>query len=94
MIDAATLKSATAYVNYGRWVIDCPRCNSGMLVSETFAQCPECKVGVDVRWPERALREWAEGILSKRPRDNRNWYPDREGIEDLKAENLMHGIEF
>lgn len=84
--------SAKAYINHGRWVVDCPRCNGGVKVSEQEAGCPDCGAELAVGWPDQADRDAAEEVLAVRPTENRNWYPATEDVDDLKAENLLHGL--
>lgn len=77
-----------AYVNAGRWVIDCP-CGSGALVDVPIAQacCLGCgAVHVAVELP--VDRHPIEGVLMLRPHDrNRNWR--WETVDQLRAENAM-----
>ena len=30
------------YLNHGRWVIDCPVCNSGLMAKDSFMVCVAC----------------------------------------------------
>ena len=81
-----------AYVNHGRWVADCEACRSALRVSpgDEFT-CLECgHHDADVFWPD----DWADidAVLALRPSIlNRNWLPG-ETLDDLRAENLEHGL--
>lgn len=68
---------ARAYVNFSRWVADCPmECGGalelapGMLL---FA-CPECKTMSEIEWPPNADEIWEVLQERKVPR-TRNWFP-------------------
>lgn len=80
------------YVNHGRWVIDCTNCGSGVLANAEQVTCLECQVGYDIDFPSD--REEAERVLSYRPLMNQNWNPETETLDDLKAENTLHGLPF
>lgn len=95
--DAAPL----AYVNWGRWVVDCPnpQCGSAQVASadDPRFMCTACLNvlwggrWLQVRWPDAAKREAIEGELRLRPHPaNRNWFP-WERVEDLVTENVVHG---
>lgn len=83
---------ANAYVNHGRWVIDCPNCNGGIRADADEVVCRDCGHSYKVRFP--GDREQAQRILSHRPVENQNWLPDTETLADLKAENAVRGISF
>jgi hypothetical protein len=79
-----------AYVNHGRWVVNCPSCPSAALAGVTFA-CSECGFGpAGVQWPEEAAL--IEAALRPRPLVNRNWVPG-ESVTDLVRENEVHREE-
>lgn len=88
-----------AFVNDGRWVVQCPDCRSGQLVDpETIERffCIEClnervdRQWVPVRYPAEV--EEIEAALSVRVLWERmNWRPG-ETVEDLRRENREHGI--
>lgn len=68
---------ARAYVNWGRWVADCPiQCGGALSLQPaqgTF-HCPECKTLSDVEWPANPDEIWE--VLSARPVPKfRNWFP-------------------
>lgn len=83
-----------AYFNHGRWVVDCP-CRAGVLVSpgDKDARCIACSTRLDVKWPAAQSRAAAEKLLASRPVENRNWFPDRETLADLRAENAQRGVK-
>lgn len=92
-----------AYVNHGRWLIDCPNCGAGAGVwaETTDALCFSCGHRYKVVLPSRADQEVAEAILNDRPLQNQNWDPRRRNKEGepiettsyLQAENvLMPGV--
>lgn len=87
-----------AFVNHGRWMVQCPGCPSACLASRRDHRffCPECGNALDgghwlpVRWP----MDWQmiERLLGGRPdRRNRNWHPG-ETVEALQAENIENGV--
>lgn len=82
-----------AYVNHGRWVVDCPFCGSAQHAAKTDHRflCSECGnaeargAWLPVRWPRDAKK--IEQVLDERPREaNRNWRPP-EKLSVLKSEN-------
>ena len=94
-----------ARINHGRWLVDCPGCNSALVVdlSELVFMCVECGNNHnDGKWlavTVPANREAIETELLKRPwcgrgpasAVNRNWEPG-ETVATLKQENTDHGI--
>ena len=91
-------KRLKAYVNEGRWIADCPRCNGGVAVwvGMPDAACYDCgRVFSDIRFPSADKILKAERLLMKRPSSmNMNWDPDLQTIANLKEENLLHGYDF
>ena len=96
-------RGAQAYINHGRWVVDCPNpgCAGAELVhpddSRLFcASCYNDYVGgafVKVKMPPAAKKKRIEAVLGKRPAAaNRNWFP-KETVADLERENREHEIE-
>jgi len=78
-------KKVTAYVNQGRWVVNC-LCNGGCLTSPEFkvACCFDCgRVFRNVVFPYDARRIEQE-LLKRKSLDNRNW--NGESVEALEAE--------
>lgn len=97
--------TATAYLNHGRWVVDCPSLNcAGALKlwsGQTPVACncrdidfcqhgPLCATVFNVVWP--ADRETIEATVADRPILNRNWLPD-ESLDLLLEENMAHGLD-
>lgn len=85
-------KILIAYINHGRWVVDCPACTMGVLTHPewSLACCAECgAVYQSVAFPQN-WRE-IEGLLLNRPRPYQNWMP-KESAFDLRLENLEHGV--
>ena len=98
--DAA--KPATfAYVNHGRWLVDCPFCGSTQIAAKSDRRflcagadgCANAQVGgayIPVVWPKDADRIEAE-LLQRPTPNNRNWMPG-ETVKDLRRENAEHGV--
>lgn len=82
---------ARAYVNFGRWVADCPtRCGSAIALTprQTIYHCIECHSVSEVDWPPNADEIMA--ALEKRPAPRtRNWFPAAHELA-LRA-NSPHG---
>lgn len=69
--------TAVAYVNFGRWVADCPTsCGSAweLQPGEMIVQCSECRNIAPVQWPPWADEIWAALMERPLPR-TRNWFP-------------------
>lgn len=68
---------ALAYVNFGRWIADCPMdCGSALQLTngQGVYHCGECGFTTEVDWPNNAGDIWE--ALSVRPaKRNRNWFP-------------------
>lgn len=82
---------ARAYVNFGRWITDCPMdCGSAMRLEpkQTVFHCVECKHVANIEWPADADELWAALEERNAPR-NRNWFPSGHPLA-LRA-NLPHG---
>jgi len=96
----------TAYINHGRWVVDCPdiACNSALVVSTAnpVFLCPDClndqlngAKWAAVVFPDDRLA--IEKMLLYRPASNpahaqsRNWLP-AETLADLRKENEDHSL--
>jgi hypothetical protein len=88
---------AYAYVNHGRWVVECPVCGGGERVptaegspTTILCQVPACGTELGVIFPEK--RAQIESVLLLRENlVNRNWSPG-ETVADLEAENVEHGV--
>jgi len=89
-------KPLEAKINFARYVVDCPNCNSAEYAFEDklffCSLCHNSDIGSKARKvklpPERKK---IEELLSKRKIKNRHWLPG-ETIEDLKKENKANGI--
>jgi hypothetical protein len=86
-----------AYVNHGRWVIDCPdpKCTGAEFLFEDqkhrCSQCDNRAVGgelYDVDLPKN--RKAIEKALEVRPVGNRNW--TNESVAQLRRENKEAGV--
>lgn len=80
-----------AYVNHGRWVADCPACNSAAVVTveSPYFRCG-CGLRAGVQFPPE--REAIEDVLGRRPMaENRNW-SQGESVADLRIENALHRV--
>lgn len=76
----------SAYINHGRWVVDCD-CGSGNMVEPTWllAGCLACgRIHTNVVMPEGHGDIERELTVRTRP-SNRNWVPG-ESAADLRAE--------
>jgi ribosomal protein L37AE/L43A len=100
-----TAGEVAARINHGRWLVDCPGCNSALVVdlSEPVFMCVECaNAANDGKWFQVTVptnRAAIEIELLKRPMNgrnpaeavNRNWEPG-ETVATLRQENIDHGI--
>jgi hypothetical protein len=83
--------TAQAYVNHGRWVVDCPTpyCNEAHLAEPVT--CGGCSQTYRPAFP--AERVLIDAALSRRVvAETRNWLPS-ETVADLEAENAAHRHE-
>jgi len=87
-----------AFVNDGRWLVQCDACYSAQLASRADHRfyCIECLNGCvqgnwrPVRWPADAAA--IETALAARPRrDLQNWVWGQTA-DDLAAANAKHGV--
>lgn len=90
----------SAFLNHGRWVIQCPACNMGWLVSPAAPmELYDVQGGTHdvcfcgwrglVVFPED--KDLIDRVTSYRLRpDQRNWYPG-ESLLELRLENVLHG---
>lgn len=90
-----------AFVNYGRWVVQCPACRSAQVGNPEDPRffCTGCSnevVGhrwVAVVYPPVPVRREIERELLRRPIDAvMNWHPG-ESLDELRAENEIHGVK-
>lgn len=98
---------ARAYVNFGRWIADCPMdCGSALQLQprQPTYGCIECGFTTEVEWPANADDIWA--ALAERPaKRNRNWFPAEHHLalrslsphgqspEELRAETLENQVK-
>lgn len=86
-----------AYVNHGRWLCDCPGCNTGwqvqietpLVLYDAKARVQQrCKCGYElaVQFPAE-YEAINEALAERRLAVNRNWYP-HETVIDLLAQTL------
>lgn len=94
--------TATARVNGGRWIADCPDpdCGGAEYVSfeDPFLFCHECRNGrvsnqpVRIDLPDATTRARVEAYLGARPvPSTRNWHQEMS-VKDIREENRAHGI--
>ena len=91
----AELPVVRAYMNWGRWVVDCPAgCGGAELASSN--RCASCGEEYRVDFPPE--RQAIERLLALRPEtkkgvaSHRNWRPG-ETLADLRRENIEHGVK-
>jgi hypothetical protein len=98
----------TPRANWGRWIVDCPRCHSALAIDPEFGwrdfrmnanhgreffECWDCGVIAEIEWPPDELIFGAERLLMMRPDPNtRNFDPTKETLTELMWENGEHGI--
>jgi hypothetical protein len=91
-------QEAPAYVNHGRWIVDCP-CGGAECVTEDdkvfyCLSCGNAQVNgnfIRVKFPNQVERDKFEKSLALRPESLRNWIPG-ETPADIASENRKHGI--
>lgn len=99
--DVSEDERAVAYVNHGRWMIDCPfGCGAAQEADPDWplTLCVHCwnePVGgawIRVEWPSPKTAEKIERMLVVRPDETtRNWRPG-ETVAMLGQENVDHGV--
>jgi hypothetical protein len=86
-----------ARIEYARYIVDCPNCNSAEFAFEdNLFFCSQCN-NSDIQGKVRQVkmpkdRKQIEEILGKRAIKNRHWFPT-ESVKDLEKENISHGLE-
>ena len=93
-----------AYVNAGRWLVDCPDCGGDEYGAPDDAAfwCASCANVLNESWPRPVAWPQARGrieaLLLQRPApilpgaaSPRNWLP-HEPVEQLAAENRNRGL--
>ena len=93
-----SVRSVAAYINHGRWVVNCPDCNGAELVDLSdlrfFCLNALCDRPDGGQWLSVVLpanRGEIESEILKRKMPNRNWL-QVETVADLRAENAAEGI--
>lgn len=97
MTDLAIPGIAYAEANWGRWIAKCPGpwCDNAMGLERdqavfVCAGPDSCGFTTDIVWPPDPAA--IELLLGMRPANKvRNWVPG-ESLEDLLAENAVHGF--
>jgi len=90
-------KPLDARIEYARYIVDCPNCNSAEYAFEDkLFLCSQCK-NSDIQGKARKVkmpkdRIGIETILGKRAIKNRHWFPN-ETLADLENENISHDLE-
>ena len=85
--------NALAYLNHGRWVVDCPRdgCPEAHLADSDLFVCANCGLVSKVVIPDEMFA--VNEIVEKRPvPQTRNWRPG-EPLHYLIEENIAHGLD-
>jgi hypothetical protein len=87
-----------AYVNHGRWVVECDACHSAQVADpdEPRFFCVRCfNASAGGQWRPVGFPAGAaaiEAVLEARPdAANRNWWPGEE-LAQLQGENQAHGL--
>ena len=95
------MTATAAYLNHGRWVVDCSAgdCQAVLFADRAVCECRDvsvcdhpsipCGVPIVVMFPDDRVS--IDRVMIRRPRRNRNW--NSETIADLKRENMIHGVE-
>jgi hypothetical protein len=83
-----------AFVSDNRWVAECANCGGGIACWEGNDRglCLDCGHLFRITFPPQETLAEAVALLTVRPPKNRHWHPEQHTIDDLKAENLLHGL--
>jgi len=90
-------KPIEARIEYARYLVDCPNCNSAEYAFEDkLFFCSQC-LNSDIQGKVRKVkmpkdRKQIEDVLGKRPIKNRHWFTT-ETVGDLENENISHNLE-
>ena len=89
-----------ALLNHGRWIVDCSAddCEAVLFADRSACECrdesvcehPAIPCGAPIVAAFPTNRADIDGVMSRRPRRNRNW--TTETVTELKAENLLAGV--
>ena len=80
-----------AYVNHGRWVVDC-ECNGAGLTSPSFkvSCCFDCgRVYTNIKFPQQ-VKKIEETLLARYNQTSRNW--KGESLQVLLDENTKYEV--
>jgi hypothetical protein len=80
-----------AYINHGRWVVDC-QCNGAGLTSPSFkvSCCFDCgRVYTNITFPKQ-VKKIEEALVARYNQSSRNW--KGESLQVLLNENLEHEV--
>lgn len=80
-----------AYVNHGRWVVDCPCGGAELVTPGEDMLCGSCGMSSPVSLPPFKTRNQIDGLLEKRPPFNQNWRG--EDMAEVLGENIAAGLE-
>lgn len=89
-----TTAQARAYVNFGRWIADCPLgCGNAYALQpnqpQFFCQLPHgCGHIASIEWPSNPDEIW-EALQERRMPKTRNWFP--QSHELALRSNSPHG---
>jgi hypothetical protein len=86
-----------ARAEFGRWIVDCPNCNSAEFYFEDelflCSLCGNSNIGGKVRKVKLPKeRKKIEDTLGKRAIQNRHW-KEPETLKDLETENTIMGVK-
>ena len=87
------LPVALAYINHGRWIVDCPVCPSAEELprktenQDSLVQCQGCHQIIRISWPKNSQQLMR--VLKERPIANRHWYPT--GYPFAMKHGIPHG---
>ena len=92
-ISTATIRPV---VNHGRWLINCPYCNSASYArDDRLFFCIDCQNstigGQYVKTPFPKTKKSIERIMEIRPSDNQNW--TNESMAELENEGRSNGMD-
>jgi len=83
---------AVAYLNHGRWVIDCPGCSNAYLEASAPSECVSCGTKITIVSPSDKDRTKIMAEVASRPEQNQNWEPG-EDLDYLRADNIVHALD-
>ena len=92
-----------AWIEYGRWIVPCanPDCEAVLFADRSECECHDetvcdhpsipCAAPIIAGYP--AGRVTIERLLNNRPRRMNRFWLLGETVEDLTAQNLLHGVK-